>query len=146
MSNAAQVYYGRASDGDENTKLHSTISAISTFDAPDGIERYVVLREAEFRAMHEALELAESMAAQSILEATVEPATHEIAEVARNSGNSVTAVREVRRMSLRQLAARTGLDEHYVIGIEDGSRRPTLTAISKIARVLNVTIDDLVNN
>ena len=145
MSNAARVYHGRMPATEGKKPLHSTISAISTFDAPDGVERYVVLRESEFRAMHEALELAESMAAQSILEAAVEPATHEIAEVARNSGNSVTAVREARGMSLRQLAARTGLDEHYIVGIEDGSRRPTLTAISKVAKVLNVTIDDLVN-
>lgn len=146
MRNAARAYHGRNGVREDKKPFHSTISAISTFDAPDGVERYVVLRESEFMAMHDALELAESIAAQSILEAAVEPATQEIAQVTRSSGNSVSAVREARRISLRQLAARTGLDEHYIVGIEDGSRRPTLTAISKIAKVLNVTIDDLVNS
>ncbi|MEM6464496.1 MAG: helix-turn-helix transcriptional regulator [Pseudomonadota bacterium] len=145
MGSAAYSYNVREDIADEK-KLHSTISAISTFKAPDGIDRYVVVRESEFWAMQDALQLAESMAAQSILEAAIEPATTEIAAVARESGNAVMAVREARRMSLRQLAARTGLDEHYIVGIEDGSRRPTLTAISKIARVLQVTIDDLVNS
>lgn len=146
MSHAAQIYDGRVAARDDTRPLHDTISAISTFDAPDGIERYVVLREAEFRAMQEALVVAESMAEQSILEAAIEPATDEIAELSRCSGNSVAAVRMSKRMTLHQLATRTGLEEHYIVGIEDGSRRPTLTSIRKIARVLDVTIDELVNS
>lgn len=90
--------------------------------------------------------VAESMAEQSILEAAIEPATDEIAELSRNSGNTVAAVRTAKRMSLHHLAARTGLEEHYIVGIEDGSRRPTLTSIRKIAKVLDVTIDELVNH
>lgn len=145
MSHAAHIHDGRDAVREGIRPLHDTVSAISTFDAPDGIERYVVLREAEFRAMQEALVIAESMAEQSILEAAIEPATDEIAELSRNSGNLVAAVRNAKRMSLHQLAARTELEENYIMGIEDGSRRPTLTAIRKIARVLDVTIDELVN-
>ncbi len=145
MSHAAQIHHGRDSVGAESRPLHNTISAVSTFDAPDGVERYVVLREAEFRAMQEALVVAESMAEQSILEAAIEPATEEIAELSRKSGNSVAVVRTARRMSVNHLASLTGIEEHYIDGIEDGSRRPTLTSIRKIARALDVTIDELVN-
>lgn len=146
MSHAAHIHGGHGAVHGDSRPLHSTISAVSTFDAPDGIERYVVLREAEFRAMQEALVVAESMAEQSILEAAIEPATDEIAELSRNSGNTVAEVRTAKRMSLHHLAARTGLEEHYIVGIEDGSRRPTLTSIRKIAKVLDVTIDELVNH
>ena len=58
----------------------------------------------------------------------------------------MTYSRELSGISLRQLAARTGLDEHYVAGIEDGSRRPTLSAICKIAKVLNTTVDELIQD
>ena len=146
MSHAAQIHHGRDAVGADSRPLHNTISAVSTFDAPDGIERYVVLREAEFRAMQEALVVAESMAEQSILEAAIEPATEEIAELSRKSGNSVAVVRAARRISVNHLASLTGIEEHYIVGIEDGSRRPTLTSIRKIAKVLDVTIDELVNN
>lgn len=145
MSHAAHIHQGRGAAGANSRPLHSTISAVSTFDAPDGIERYVVLREAEFRAMQEALVVAESMAEQSILEAAIGPATEEIADLSRKSGNTVAAVRTARRMSINHLANRTGIAEHNITGIEDGTRRPTLTSIRKIAKVLDVTIDELVN-
>ncbi|WP_136658174.1 helix-turn-helix transcriptional regulator [Nitratireductor sp. XY-223] len=146
-SNAARAFYGQGRSGDAaHPKLHNTLTGISSFEAPATGERFVVVREAEFNAMHEALILAESMAAQSIFEATVDPATHEVVRSKGHNGSAVTQAREFRRISLRQLAARTGLDETYIAGIEDGSRRPTLTAICKIAKVLNVTVDELVTD
>ena len=144
-SSAARAFYGQSRSGDETRpKLHSTLTGVSSFEAPATGERFVVVRESEFNAMHEALVLAESMAAQSIFEATVDPATHEVVRSRGHNGNAVAQAREFRRISLHQLAARTGLDETYIAGIEDGSRRPTLTAICKIAKVLNVTVDELV--
>ncbi|WP_419908116.1 helix-turn-helix domain-containing protein [Hoeflea sp.] len=146
-SSAARAFYGQGRSGDSTPpKLHNTLTGISSFEAPATGERFVVVRESEFHAMHEALVLAESMAAQSIFEATVEPATHEVVRSKGHNGSAIAHARELRRISLRQLAARTGLDETYIDGIEDGSRRPTLTAICKIAKVLNVTVDELVSN
>ena len=129
-------------------KLHNTISAISTFDAPDGSDRFVVLREKEFRAMHHALELAEQLAEQRKARRASggAPDGPQAIPTPRTDGSAVSAMREFRDMSLRELADRTGLDEFYVAGIEDGSRRPTLTAMCKIARVLNVTVDELISH
>lgn len=150
-NNAARSFHTNGNRGEPTTpKLHSTISEVSTFTAPGNGERFVVIKEHEFHAMHESLELAEAIAIQSLVEAAIEPAiepaTQEIVGSARHSGSAVTYSRELSGISLRQLAARTGLDEHYVAGIEDGSRRPTLSAICKIAKVLNTTVDELIQD
>ena len=59
-SSAAQAFYGQSRSGDETRpKLHSTLTGVSSFEAPATGERFVVVRESEFNAMHEALVLAE---------------------------------------------------------------------------------------
>ena len=53
-------------------------------------------------------------------------------------GRSVRIVREKRGMVLREVAEATGLTLNYVWMIENGQRAPSVDALNKIAKALNV--------
>ena len=123
---------------------HPIVSDTGILEAPGTGERYTIVLESEFKSLLTALSLAEAMAEQALSDAIKITPRHSTKMARRTGGNAVAAVREDLNVSLSQLAAQTGLCERYISGIEDGTQRPTLTAIRKIAKALNVTIDELV--
>lgn len=58
-------------------------------------------------------------------------------------GKRVTQLRKKKGYSQEDLAFRTGLNKNYISDIERGTRNPTLKAVSKIAKGLNMTIEEL---
>lgn len=57
-------------------------------------------------------------------------------------------LREIRRLSntsQEQLANRAGLDRTYISLLERGLRNPSLECIERLAKALDVTINDLCN-
>lgn len=58
-------------------------------------------------------------------------------------GRRVRELRKERGLSQEELAHRAGMHSTYLGGIERGERNPALLNISKIARALRVTIQDL---
>ncbi len=58
-------------------------------------------------------------------------------------GKGVTYLRKKKGYSQEDLAFRTGLNKNYISDIERGTRNPTLKAVSKIAKGLNMTIEEL---
>lgn len=59
---------------------------------------------------------------------------------------NMIARREVLGLSQRELAQRTeGLDQSYISHVESMKLNPTLEALSKVARALDTTIADLVD-
>ncbi len=58
-------------------------------------------------------------------------------------GKRVTYLRKKKGYSQEDLAFRTGLNKNYISDIERGTRNPTLKAVSKIAKGLNMTIEEL---
>lgn len=60
-------------------------------------------------------------------------------------GQRIRDIRLKRGVTQEELAHRADLDYSYVNQIENGKRNPSLDAISRIARALGVSIQDLVS-
>jgi transcriptional regulator with XRE-family HTH domain len=58
-------------------------------------------------------------------------------------GRAVRSARTDRKISQEQLADESGLDRSYLGGVERGDRNPSLVAIDKIARGLELPLGDL---
>jgi len=58
-------------------------------------------------------------------------------------GNNVRHFRQLRGWSQEELAEATGLHRTYISGIETGRRNPSLLIVSKIAAVLDVPPEQL---
>ena len=61
----------------------------------------------------------------------------------RKLGHSVHEYRKIRGMSQQELAATSELDRAYISAVEHGKQNISIGAISKLARALNVTIEEL---
>lgn len=57
--------------------------------------------------------------------------------------NQLRNIRESRGLSQTELAYKVGVTPRYVAFIETGDRNPSLKTASKIAEVLNTTVDDI---
>lgn len=58
-------------------------------------------------------------------------------------GRNVAKFRSARGLSQDKLAEGADLDRTYVSGIERGVRNPGIKVVIKLARVLNVSLDEL---
>ncbi len=58
--------------------------------------------------------------------------------------NPVRVFRELRGLSVKELAARAKLSAAYLSQVETGARQGTLATRRKLARALDVALDDLV--
>jgi transcriptional regulator with XRE-family HTH domain len=58
-------------------------------------------------------------------------------------GRALREIRAIRGISQERLARTAGLDPTYVSGIERGVRNPSLTNLLKLAKTLDVTLEDL---
>jgi transcriptional regulator with XRE-family HTH domain len=61
----------------------------------------------------------------------------------RNIGARVRDCREKRQWTQEALAERAELDRSYIAGIEAGLRNPSIKALAKIARGLDLTLAEL---
>lgn len=62
-------------------------------------------------------------------------------------GEKMATLRQRHGMSVRDLARELGYTSHSHVGkIESGKREPSLKFAIKVARLFNVTIDQLVND
>ncbi len=119
----------------------------SAFNLPGSSERFIILSERDFEALQAALEEAR-MDAQTKSEAVAAISAAIPAEVAsaiRSGRSPIGVYRDYRQMSLRDLADKTGLSEHYLLGIETGAKSPSLRVICALAKALDVQVDDLIS-
>jgi DNA-binding XRE family transcriptional regulator len=63
-----------------------------------------------------------------------------------DGGNPVRVMREHRGLTQQQLAETAGISVPYLSQIEAGKRRGSTTVLAAIARVLGLTLDDLVRS
>ncbi len=115
---------------------------------PSG-ERMVVLHEAEYERLLDALEDAEDAAAVRRFEEKFAAGEEEFipAEYVYrmlDGENKVAVWREFRKMTSKQLADTAGITQGYLSQIETGKRDGTVGTMKKIAEALGVSIDDLV--
>lgn len=64
----------------------------------------------------------------------------------RNVGARVRQCREQRNWTQEILAERADLDRSYIAGIEAGLRNPSIKAVARIARALNLTVSELLQS
>lgn len=58
-------------------------------------------------------------------------------------GKKIGELRKARGLSREQLSWEAGLNRGYVGFIERGDKKPSIISLAKIAKVLNVTLDEL---
>ncbi len=63
----------------------------------------------------------------------------------RGLGARVRQCREEREWTQEDLSARSELDRSYIAGIEAGLRNPSIKAVAKIARALDLTLSELLH-
>lgn len=116
-------------------------------ETPSG-ERMVVLPEAEYDAILEALEDAEDLLAVQDFRKRLEAGEEEFvpAEFADRiiDGESpIRVYRELRGLSAKDLAEKAGIAQAYLSQLETGKREGPVATLKKIAQVLGVSIDDI---
>jgi transcriptional regulator with XRE-family HTH domain len=58
-------------------------------------------------------------------------------------GKRIVSARKQKNMSQESLAAESGVDRSHIGFIEQGRRRPTIPTLHRIAKSLNLTLEDL---
>lgn len=111
-------------------------------------DRLVVIPEADFLAMREAIEDREDAEAVAQFYARLEAGQEELipADVVDrllDGENPVRVWRDHRGLSARDLAKAAGISASYLSQIESGARSGSFDTIKKIAAALRLTVDEL---
>lgn len=69
--------------------------------------------------------------------------THSINDVYKEIGERIVTARRKLEMSQEQLASSSGIDRSHMGFIEQGRRKPTLSTLIKIAKTLDMTLEQL---
>jgi transcriptional regulator with XRE-family HTH domain len=69
--------------------------------------------------------------------------THKIADQLGSLGEFIAGQRRTAQLSLRQLAAQTGISNPYLSQIERGLRRPSAEVLQQLAKALRVSAETL---
>ncbi|ADH85700.1 helix-turn-helix domain-containing protein [Desulfurivibrio alkaliphilus] len=114
-----------------------------------GGERLVVIPEADYLAMLDAIEDREDIAAIEKFHRRLAAGEEELlpAEMANrilDGENKIRVWREYRGMSARELASTAQISTSYLSQVETGSREGGIDTLKRIAAALRVSIDDLV--
>lgn len=83
-------------------------------------------------------------ASPSVTTPTDRSATPERAAIHWQLGETVRSLRELRHMSLRELAERSGFSPSFVSQLENGHVAPSLHSLERIAQVLGVAVSQVV--
>jgi transcriptional regulator with XRE-family HTH domain len=69
-----------------------------------------------------------------------------IDQIYRELGKRIVKARTARGMSQEKLATESGIDRSHMGFIEQGRRKPTLSTLHKIARALDLSLEELFRN
>jgi DNA-binding XRE family transcriptional regulator len=124
------------------------MNRVVKFQTPHGDEM-VVVPEPDYRALVEAAEMAEDVAAFDDIKRKVAAGEEEFipAEFVYrmlDGENRIAVWRDFRGLSAKSLAEAAGITQAYLSQIESGKRDGTIGTMKKIAEALKVAIDDLV--
>jgi DNA-binding Xre family transcriptional regulator len=118
------------------------------FKTPGG-EDMVVLSRTDYEALVEKAELATDARDVAIFRSrrllgVEEMIPDDFANRLIAGESPIRVYRELRRLSARELAERTGISAAFLSEIETGKKDGGITTLKKIALELNVMLDDLV--
>jgi DNA-binding XRE family transcriptional regulator len=117
--------------------------------SPNG-DRLVVMPEAEYDALVDALEDSQDRAAIDLHDAAAARGEIDLVPAAvverllSGEHSKVRIWREHRGLTAAALARATGLSAPYISQIESAKRQPGVEALKQLAASLNVDIDDLI--
>lgn len=125
------------------------MNSVVSFKTPNG-EDMIVLSRSDYEALLERAELSDDIAAvddyRRKLAAGEEEAIPEAFANRLIDGESpIRIYRELRGLSAKELAERTGISAAFLSEIEKGKKEGGVSTLKKIAQALRVTIDDLVD-
>lgn len=108
----------------------------------------VTLSRRDFEALVEELEDAQAVAAYRHAKAQIategsDPLPVEMVERLIAGENPVRVWREHRKLTARALAAKAGVNAGYLSMIENNHKPGSVAAMSKLAKALNLTLDDI---
>ena len=116
---------------------------------PSG-ERMAIMPESEYLVLLDDAEMAHDIAAIELFKLRLASGDEELIPAAvvnalLDGENAIRVWREHRGLSVKALAELAGVAPAYLSQIETGKREGTVSTLSKIAKGLGVTIDDLVS-
>jgi len=125
------------------------MNTVVSFKTPNG-EDMIVLSKSDYEALLERAELAEDIAAvddyrRKLAAGEEEAIPEEFASRLIDGENPIRVYRELRGLSARELADRTGISAAFLSEIENRKKEGGVSTLKKIAQALGVTIDDLVD-
>jgi DNA-binding XRE family transcriptional regulator len=106
-------------------------------------DEIVTLEKADYDALLDALEDAEARAALRQSEGQ-ESFPKEIADALINGGHPVRVFRQYRKLTLTALAKAAGVSISYLSEIEKGHKPGSAAALSAVAKILKVEVEDLI--
>lgn len=120
-----------------------------SFKTPNG-EDMIVLSKSDYEMLLERAELAEDIAAvdayrKKLAAGEEEAIPEEFANRLIDGESPIRIYRELRGLSARELAEKTGISAAFLSEIENGKKEGGVSTLKKIAQALGVTIDDLVD-
>jgi len=62
---------------------------------------------------------------------------------AKKLGANMKRIRKVKQMTQGDICRKLGVDRSYISNVESGNKNPTLSTITKLAKVLSVSVDEL---
>jgi transcriptional regulator with XRE-family HTH domain len=77
------------------------------------------------------------------MSAMVRIRTHKIADQLGSLGEFIAGQRQAARLSLRQLAAQTGISNPYLSQIERGLRKPSAEVLQQLAKAFRISAETL---
>lgn len=125
------------------------MNTVVSFKTPNG-EDMIVLSKADYDALLERAELAEDIAAVDDYRRKLASGEEEVIPEAFavrliDGENPIRVYRELRGLSARELADRTGISAAFLSEIENGKKEGGVSTLKKMAQALGVTIDDIVD-
>ena len=64
-------------------------------------------------------------------------------DTAKKLGKNMKKIRLAKGMSQGDICRTLGVDRAYISNVESGNKNPTLSTITKIAKALEVSVDEL---
>src|SRR5690606_10429119 len=110
----------------------------------DGKAAFVVLPIQDYAKMVQALEDQEDVQAiEDFLENPTETFPLAVVEQLADGGNPIKVFRQYRKLSQVQLANKVKVSKQYISQLENGERDGSARVLKSIAKILNVSLDDL---
>ena len=119
------------------------------FTTPNG-EEMIVLSRTDYETLLEKAELADDLAAitsyrKKLAAGAEEAVPSAVAARLIDGENPIRVYREMRGLTAKDLAERTGISSAFLSEIETGKKDGGIATLKKIAKELKVTLDDLVD-